>query len=155
LSATTGALHARLVTGILDLFRYAEGRIFKLELQIVAKIRSALDSTSAATSAEHVPETENIAEHIAEVGKDAGIESGVSTGSAAQSGMAISVVCRALLGIGKYRIGLCRFLESVFGLLVSWIAIRVVLKRELSIRALHFLVRRRFRDAQNFVIISL
>jgi hypothetical protein len=69
--------------------------------------------------------------------------------------MAISVVCRALLGIGKYRIGLCRFLESVFGLFVSRIAIRVVLKRELSIRALHFLVSRRFSDAQNFVIISL
>ena len=136
------------------MLRRAEGGLFKFQLQIVAKVGSALGPASAATSAEHIPETENIAEHIAEVGKDAGIESGVSTG-ATQSGMAISVVCCALLGIGKDRIGLCRFLESVFRLFVSRIAIRVILKRELSIRALHFLVVRRFSDAKNFVIISL
>jgi hypothetical protein len=143
------------VARILDLLRCAESGLFKFELQIVAKIGSALGSTSAAASAEHIPETEDIAEHIAEVGKYAGIESRVSTGSAAQSGVAISIVCCALLGIGKDRIGFGRFLESIFGLFVSRIAIRVILKRELSIRALHFLVCRGFRDAQDFVIVSL
>jgi hypothetical protein len=69
--------------------------------------------------------------------------------------MAVSVVRRALLGIGQNRIRFGSFLEPVFGLFVSGIAVRVVLKRELSIRGFHFLVGRRFGDAKNFVIISL
>jgi hypothetical protein len=155
LSATAGTLHTRLMTRILDLSRHAEGGIFKFKLQIVTKIRSALDSTPSMTAAKRISETENIAEHIAEVGKDARIETGIAACGAAQSGMAIPVICRAFLGIGKNRIGLGRFLESILGLFVSGIAIRVVLKRKLSICALHFLVRRRFSDAQNFVIVSL
>ena len=155
LSTTAGAFEAGLVSGILDLLRCAESGIFKFQLQIVAKIRSALHSTSPATATEHISETEYIAEHIAEVGKDARIEPGVSTGSAAESGMPISVVCRTFLGIGKHRIGFGSLLESVFGLFVAGIAIRVVLKRKLSIGALQFLIARRFSDAQDFVIISL
>jgi hypothetical protein len=155
LRSTAGAFDARFVAGILDLFRRTEGGVFKFEFEIVTKIRSALDPASPATAAEHISETENIAEHIAEVGKDARIEPCVSTGCAAQSGVAVTVICRALLGVGQYRIGFRSFLESIFGLFVSGIAIRVVLKRELSIRALHFLVGRRFSDAQDLVIISL
>jgi hypothetical protein len=154
LSPTAGTLDARLVTGILDLLRRTEGGVFEFEFEIVAKIRSALDSTSSATATEHISETENIAEHIAEVGKDARIEPPIP-GSAAQAGMAVSVICRALLRIGQYGVGFRSFLESIFGLFVAGIAVRVVLQRELSIRALHFLVARRFRDAKNFVVISL
>ncbi len=126
LGSTAGALRTRFVARILDLFRCAESGIFKSGVpdRSEGPIRAGLDFPRDVLPPNISPKSENIAEHIAEVGKDAGIESGVSTGSAAQSGMTISVVCRALLGIGKYRIGFRRFLESVFGLFVSGIAIR-------------------------------
>lgn len=143
------------MTRILDLSRCSECSVFKFKLQIVTEIRASLDSTSPTTPAKRISETENIAEHIAEVGKDVRIETGISSRGAAQPGMAVPVVGRTLLGIGQNRIGLCRFFESVFGLFVSGIAIRMVLKGKLPIRALHFLVGRRFGDAKNFVIISL
>jgi hypothetical protein len=156
LGAAACTFRACFMARILDLLRCTESGIFKFEFEVVAKIRSALNPTAptTASTSEHVSETENVAEHIAEVRKDAGIESGVSS-STAQSGMTVTVVCGALLGIGKNRICFGRFLEAIFGLFVSGISVRMVLKRELSIRALHLLVGRRFSDAKNLVIISL
>ena len=68
--------------------------------------------------------------------------------------MAEAVVEAALLGVGEHRVRLGRFLELLLGRLVARIAIRVVLHRQLAVRALDLAVgracarRRGFRSSR-------
>ena len=74
---------------------------------------------------------------------------------AADAGVAEAVVEAALLAIGEDRVGLGRFLELLFGLVVAGIAIGVVLQRELAVRALDLLIGRLALDAEDLVVVTL
>jgi hypothetical protein len=68
--------------------------------------------------------------------------------------MAKAVVGGALLLIAEHRIRLATLLEALLAFQVVGVAVRVILQRQLAIGALDFAVRRRARDAENFVIIA-
>ena len=68
--------------------------------------------------------------------------------------MPIAVVGRALLRVGEHGIGLAAFLEALLGVGIAGIAIRMMLHGELSVGTLDFLIARRTRDAQDFVVIA-
>ncbi len=69
--------------------------------------------------------------------KTVGIEA--AGGGAAEAGVAEAVVHVPLVGVGEDRVRLGRFLELVFGGLVAGIAVRMVLQRQLAVRALDLL----------------
>ena len=48
--------------------------------------------------------------------------------------MAVLVIKLPLLGVGKYLIGLGRFLELILGFFIARIPVRMVLERAFSIR---------------------
>jgi hypothetical protein len=60
----------------------------------------------------------------------------------------------ALVGVGEDRVGLGGLLELLLGLLVAGIAIRVVLERQLAIRALDFLLGGGPRNAEDLVVVA-
>src|SRR3954470_11443434 len=131
-------------------------RLLERDLEVVAQIRSALRAAAAAPPPEHVTEPEEVAEvaeDVLEAGERIRIEA--ARPGAAHPGMPVTIVERALLGIGHDRVGFRRFLETLLGGVVAGIAIRVVLQRQLAIRALDLLIRGFPRDAEDLVIISL
>ncbi len=69
--------------------------------------------------------------------------------------MTEAVVEAALLRVAQDGVRLGRFLEALLGRLVAGIAIRVVLHRELAIRALQLALGGRPRDAEHFVVVAL
>ena len=72
----------------------------------------------------------------------------------ADAGMAETVVEAALLRVGQDRVGLGRLLELLFRLLVAGIAVRVMLERQLAVRALDLLVAGLTVDAQDLVVVT-
>jgi hypothetical protein len=68
--------------------------------------------------------------------------------------VAEAVVEVALIGIGQHRVRLGAFLEVILGRLVAGIPVGMELQRELAVGALDFLIGRRTRHAQHFVIIA-
>ena len=71
------------------------------------------------------------------------------------AGVAEAVVEAALLGVGEDGVRLGRFLELLLGGLVARIAVRVVLHRQLAVRALDFDFGRRARDPEDLVVVAL
>jgi hypothetical protein len=92
---------------------------------------------------------------VREVGEDRRVEAAGSSANAADAGMAEAIVETAFLAIGENRVGLGRLLELFLGLFVPRVAIRMVLQRELAVRALDLLIGRIPLDAQDFVIVTL
>ena len=68
--------------------------------------------------------------------------------------MAVSIVGRALLRIGKNAVGFRRFLELLLRRMVARIAVRMILHRQLAVGALQFLLARAAVNAEHFVIIA-
>src|SRR6266516_865534 len=64
------------------------------------------------------------------------------------------VIPSSLLGVGENRVGFRRILESVFGLTVIRVLVRVVLEGQAPVGTLYFLFSRRTRDAQNLVVVT-
>ena len=54
--------------------------------------------------------------------------------------MTVLIVLRALMGVRKYLIGLGNQLERFFGLFVSGVAIRMILKRKFSVGLLDLIL---------------
>ena len=75
--------------------------------------------------------------------------------AAADAGVAEAIVARALVGVAEDRVGLGRFLELLFGLLVALIAIGMELERELAIRALDLLIGGGPGDLEDLVVVAL
>ena len=71
-----------------------------------------------------------------------------------QTLVAVSVVGRALLRIGKHAVGFGRFLELFFRRVVARIAVRMKLQRQLAVGALQLLLSRAAVNAEHFVIIA-
>src|SRR5262249_23750527 len=69
--------------------------------------------------------------------------------------VAEAIIGRAFIGILKNVIGLVDLFEPMLAFLVAWIAIRMVLHRELAKRCLEFRLLGGTRDAKNFIIVAL
>jgi hypothetical protein len=135
----------------LDVGLDALRRLLELDLEVIAKIRSALRSGAPAAAAEPEDVAES-PEDVFEAGELGGVE---ALGGAADAGVAESIVARTLVAVAQDRIGLGRFLELVFGRFVALIAIGMKLERQLAIRALDLLLRGGPGDLEDHVIIAL
>jgi hypothetical protein len=93
-------------------------------------------------TAEHIAEAEDV-ENILDV-REARIE---TAGTRTNPLVSETVICRTLLGIREYGIGLRRFLEFLFSLGVARIFVRVILDREASLGLLDLDVGRGAGDA--------
>src|SRR5439155_4610837 len=133
------ARHAVLLTRNLDRRFRAARRLFEGDLEVVAEIGAAL-RTAAAAAAEQVADAEDvaeIAEEILEPAERGGVEP-AGAGGRADARMAEPIVQPPLFIVREDRVGLRGFLELLLGGLVARIAVRVMLHRELAIRALDF-----------------
>jgi hypothetical protein len=133
----------------------AEDRFIKFEMQVFAKVGSALGAAATASAlAEHVAETENVAEDVAEILEDGGIESGWTSGAAAHAGMSEAVIQRSLLAIGEDGVRFRDLLKFVFRLRIVRIAVRMIRHRKLAVSALDFNLGGRAGDTEDFVKIA-
>ena len=140
----------------LDLLLGTEDRLFKLKVQIFAKVGAALGPAAAtpAASSKQIPEAEELAENIAKVLKNGGIEPGRASRTAPNSRVPEAVIQRALLAVRQNRVRFGEFLELFFRVRVIGIAIGMIRHRKFAIRTLDFHVGSRARNAQYLVIIA-
>src|ERR1700723_848822 len=114
-----------------DLRGLAGKRFLQRDFHVVAQIRAALASRAAATAAAHA---EQIVENVREGGREIGAETVRRTHAVAllERGVAKTVIGRALVGILQDLVRLVDFLEAVFGLGITGVAIGMVLHRVLA-----------------------
>lgn len=134
----------------------AEDRFFKLKMQILTKVGTALCSSSPATAlaSEHIAEAKELTKDIAEILEDDWIESGRSARRPPYARMAEAVVERSFFTVRQNRIGLGDFLELVLRIRVIGIAVGMIRHRKFAIRTLDFNFGSRARDAQYLVIVA-
>ena len=125
-------------------------RLFERDLEIIAKVRAALSSPGlpSAPPAHHV--AEQIVEDVGHRGREAVVHAAL-----VESGVAVTVVSRALLRVRQVLIGFVELLEPRLGLLVAGMPVGMALHRRLAEGGLQFGVARRFGNAQGFVKIAL
>ena len=142
-------------------------RNFNLELEIVSALTArAARGTSARCTAEKIFEvdsagsglSENIAEKVVRVAEVSGI--GIfSSGTARTAGSAVEhigtepVVIGTFLRVAEHFIGFGDLFELLLRRFVSGILIRMIFHGKLTVCALDFIGRRRFRQTEHFVII--
>src|SRR6185503_5167721 len=124
--ATAAAGVALHELGDVDLHRVAEHGLVEIQLELVLEIGAAEHLRSAATT---TASAEDVAEHLAEHFAK-GIGAGETTAPAAlarsiDARVPVLVVDGALVGVAEDLGGLLGFLEFVFGVLVTRIAVRV------------------------------
>jgi len=78
----------------------------------------------------------------------------IGPGRAAEPGVTEAVVHVPLVGVDQNRVRLGSFLEPLFGFFVARIAVGMEFQRELPVRALDLLFRRRPGDAQDLVVVT-
>jgi hypothetical protein len=105
------------------------------------------------STAEKIAEAEEIAEDVAEIGER--VRTVAARRDSLQTGVAVAVVRRALLGVAQDAIGFGSFLESLLGVRVLGIAVGMVLQREPAVSALDLLLAGFSAHTKNLVIISL
>src|SRR5215471_9112911 len=130
--------------------------LFERDLEVVAKVGAALRTAAPPASAEHIAEAEQIseaAEDVFEAGERAGIES--ARPDAADPGVAVAIVGGTLVRVAQHRVRFGRLLETLLGLGIARVLVRVVLDGELPIRALQLRLGGIAADTEDFVIIPL
>ena len=146
---------AGLMAADIHLLLGAEDRFIKFQVQVFAKIGSALGAAATtAALAKHIAETEDVAEDVAKILEDGGIESSRTSGAAAHASMPEAVIQRALLAIGKDGIRFGDLLEFVFRVRIVGVAVRMVRHRKLAVSALDFNVGGRTGNTEHLVIIA-
>ena len=133
----------------------AEDRLLKFEMQVFAKVGSALGAAATASAlAEHVTKTENVAEDVPEILEYGGIESGWTSAASSHASMPEAVIQRSLLPIGEDCVRFRDLLELVFRLGIIRIAVRMIRHRKLAVSALDFNLGGRAGDTEDFVKIA-
>src|SRR5262249_25519877 len=139
---TSSALGSGARTGLandrgwnIDLGGFALERLLKRDFHVVAQVRAAFAGRAAsATRAAH---SEEIIKNVGKGRCKIGSESRRSGARALfKSGVAEAIIGRAFIDILKNVIGLVDLFEPMLAFLVAWIAIRMVLHRELAKRCL-------------------
>jgi hypothetical protein len=152
LTARAAAFATSLVAGVRNLLLRTEGGFFERKFEIVSKVGTALGTLAAAAAAKQIAKSEDVAKNVTEIREDVGIETAESAG-AADTGMSVAVVCRALLRVAQHGVRFSRFLKSFFRLGISRIAIRVILHGKFSVSRLDLAVGRSPTDAEDLVIV--
>ena len=143
----------RLLSRDLDVGFGTLGGFFERDLEVVPKIGAAL---LAAPPPAAVAEAENVAEPTEDVFEAGEDRRGESAGrGAAEACMAEPVVDMPLVGVGQHAVRFGGRLELFLGVPVSRIAIRVVLQRQLAVRALDRLIVGSLRDTEDLVVVAL
>jgi hypothetical protein len=134
----------------------ALGGFVERDLEVVAQVGAALwTAAPPAAAAEDIAKAEDVAkatEDVFEAAERVGIES--AGRRAAEPGVTEAVVHMPLVGVDQNRVRLGSFLEPLFGFFVARIAVGMEFQRELPVRALDLLFRRRLGDAQDLVVIA-
>ncbi len=146
------AFAAKLLAVHVDRARRPASRLDQLDLQLQQQVGTG--PRPAAPIAEEVAE-QPAAEDVAEGRHDVVGRPEVVERRAVQAGMAIAVVSLPLVRIGKDLVSFGRFLESLRGLVIARIAVRMILQRHLSIGFLDLLDRGVAADPEDFVKIAL
>jgi hypothetical protein len=135
----------------------SEYRFLEFQGDVLAQIGSAL-STAAASAAsstsKKITKPEEVAKNIAEILKNAGIKTGGSRRRAAYASVPESIIEPALLLIGQNRVGFAALLKFLLRIRIVGIAVRVILQRELAVRALDLNVGSRAVYAEYLVIVT-
>jgi len=136
-----------------DLPGDAEDRFLELERNVFAPIGAALCARAAASAAaKDVAKVEKIAKDVLKISERRRIES--DTAIVRHACMTEAVIARALLGVGKYGVGLAALLKLLFCLRIIGIAIGMVLHRQFAVGALDLLIAGVSAHAEDFVIIA-
>jgi hypothetical protein len=134
-----------------DVFDDAVGRLFKRQFDIAANVRTGSGSPPAP------PTPKKIAKQAAGEHVSKSVENIVDTleaTSAAQASLAVLIVTSPLFGILQDFIRFRRFFEFGGGFGVVWVAVRMILDRQLAIGAGDFFVRRFPSDYKNRIKVS-
>ncbi|CRM70056.1 hypothetical protein [Pseudomonas sp. 22 E 5] len=136
-----------------DIDRGTAHSFFQVQLQRVAQVTAALGTAALTATAAAKKVTEHIAENIGEVLT-------TKTGTAAaharvDTGMAILIVGRALIGITQAFVGLIGLLEHLFGFFAIRITVRVVLHRQATVSLFQVRLAGAALHTQHFVIVTL
>jgi hypothetical protein len=160
LGARAVAGFAIFLAGHANFRRDPSGGFLERERHVVTQVSPALDAASASASAaparaKKILKAEELAENVVEILENRAVEVRLRTG-AGKPRMAIRVINLPLLNVAQDAIGLRAFAEAVFRLFfILRAAVRVPLEGSLPVRRLDFLNRRRFRNAEHFVVIAL
>ena len=128
------------------------GRCFrKRDLKVTAEVGPAHGVTPSVSACEEVAKP---TEDVAEVGEDRRVEV-LSPRAAAQARVPEAVVSASFVSVSQHRVRLGGLFELVLGRFVTWVAVGVVLERQLAVCALDLLVVSRSRQSQHFVIVAL
>ena len=131
----------------------AEDRLFELQSDVLAQVRTALRPRAPArSSAEQVAKTEEVAENLAEV-LDRGIEPRRSSNST-DPGMTETVVSGALVDVRQNGVGLAALFELFFRVRIVGIAVGVKLQRQFAVGALDFLLAGPAGNPEDLVVIA-
>ena len=114
-------------------------------------VARGLPAALSARSAEHIAETEHLAEQVAQIHRRR-VEAAARR--AGNTRMAVRIVRRPFLRIGKNTVGFGRFFEFLLGRGIARVAIGMVLQSQLTVGALEFLIAHATADGQNFVIVA-
>ena len=127
--------------------------LLQRDLHVVAEIGAPLASAATAAPAAHA---EQVVENIGESGGEFGAEPGRAAAAALfECGMAEAVIGGALVGVLEDLVGLVDFLETVLGILVAGIAIRMALHRLLAEGGLDVDFGRAALDRKSFIVARL
>src|SRR5579859_3824441 len=144
------ALGADLSTANLDFRLLAERCFFKLKREIVANVTATLHP-SIPTVAAHVEHfAEEISEDISYVSGGKTLEA--RSTRAADSGVSITIVGRALLRVREDLVGFARLLEFLFRLRIIRVAVGMILHRQAPVGSLQLLIVAIARDAKKLVV---
>ena len=143
--------------GDADLGLVAVGGLLQRDFHGVAQVGTTEDLVGPAPSA---AAAEDVAEDVAEgLGKAteapcAAARATAHATHAVNAGVAVAVIGVALAAVAQHVVGLAHFLELVFGLLVTRVAVRVIFHGHLAIGLLDFFVGGVLAHPQHRVIVA-
>src|SRR5262249_10594338 len=131
----------------------AKSCFFESQIQVRTRISAFVCTiASAGIDVDSKEIAEKIAKDVAEICERGRIKATES--AIAHTSMTKLIVTGALLTIDEHAVRFAGFLELLFRLRIVGIAVRVILHRQLAVRALDLLIAGAAFYAQNFVIIA-
>ena len=132
------------------------GGLFERDLELVAQIGATIDvrATAATAAAAAKNLVEDAAEGIGEAARAAAESAAAHARLRVDTGVAILVVSRTFLAVGKDFVGFLGFLEVLFGFWIVRIAVRVMLHGQLAVGLLDVFVGCIPIDAEDVVKVA-
>ena len=153
-SARAGTVFASLVPAHIDFGLCAEDGFLKLQREVFPEVGTALSPRSppSSTATEHLSDAEELAEDIAQILKCTRIKS--AAGRRRHARMTKPIVGGAFVGIDQDCVGLRHLSKLVFRIRIVRIPVRMVLHRQLAVRAFNLLLSALALYTQYFVVVA-